>query len=67
MFIEPRHKALIASYARSVLAAVLAVVATGATGWDDIAKAAAAAALPPIIRWLNPNDPAFGRGSDQAS
>lgn len=63
MSIEPRHKAMLASYLRSVLAAVLAVVATGATDWQDLAKAAVAAALPPIIRWLNPNDPAFGRGS----
>jgi hypothetical protein len=54
---------MLASYGRSVLAAVLAVIATGATGWEDIAKAAVAAALPPIIRWLNPNDPSFGRGS----
>ena len=63
MFIDPRHKAMIASYARSVLAAVLAVVATGNKGAEDLLKAALAAALPPIIRWLNPNDPAFGRGS----
>jgi hypothetical protein len=63
MFMDSRHKAMLASYGRSVLAAVLAVIATGATGWEDIAKAAVAAALPPIIRWLNPNDPSFGRGS----
>lgn len=67
MFIEARHKAMFASYARSVLAAVLAVVATGNTNPADLLKAAVAAAVPPILRWLNPKDPAFGRGSDEAA
>ena len=62
---KPEHKAIIASYLRSVLAAVLAVVATGNYQPDDLLKAALAAALPPLIRWANPNDPAFGRGSHQ--
>jgi hypothetical protein len=32
-------------------------------GWDltHIANAALAASLPVILRWLNPNDTAFGR------
>ena len=63
MFIKDEHKQMLLSYARSVLAAVVAVVATGNTAPDDLLKAALAAALPPIIRWINPNDPAFGRGS----
>ena len=62
-YFDPRHKAMFASYVRSVIAAVLAVVATGNTNPDDLAKAALAAAIPPILRWLNKNDPAFGRGS----
>lgn len=57
---KQQHAAL-ASYARSVLAAVAAVVATGNFHADDLIKAALAAALPPILRWANPNDPAFGR------
>lgn len=55
-------KAMLASYARSVIAAVAAVVATGNTNPEDLAKAAIAALLPVIMRWANPNDPAFGRG-----
>lgn len=55
------QKAILASYGRSVLAAVLAVVSTGNYSPEDLLKAALAAALPPIIRWLNPKDPAFGR------
>lgn len=60
---NPKHKALLASYVRSVIGAVAAVIAAGATDPQDIAKAAVAALLPPIIRWANPKDSAFGRGS----
>jgi hypothetical protein len=42
---------------------VLAVVATGNYAPEDIGKAAVAAILPPLIRWANPRDTAFGRGS----
>jgi hypothetical protein len=63
MKLSPEHKQALFSYLRSVLAAVLAVIAAGATDPDDILKAAVAALLPPVIRWLNPKDDAFGRGS----
>ncbi len=59
-------KAMLASYARSVIAAVAAVVATGNTDPQDLAKAAAAALLPVIMRWVNPNDVAYGRGNSQS-
>lgn len=58
------QRAMLASYGRSVLASVLAVVSTGNYSPEDLLKAALAAALPPIIRWLNVNDPAFGRFKD---
>ena len=58
-----KTKAMIASYGRSALAAVLAVAMTGNTNPDDLAKAALAALLPPLLRWANSSDPAFGRGS----
>jgi hypothetical protein len=61
--IDDRHKAMIASYLRSTLAAVLAVASTGNYNIDDLAKAALAAIIPPLLRWANSNDPAFGRGS----
>jgi len=64
--LTPQQKAALASYGRAVLSAVLAVAATGNYAPDDLAKAALAAALPPLIRWANPNDPAFGRGSNAA-
>tara|TARA_R110000868_G_scaffold137453_1_gene351021 strand:+ start:480 stop:677 length:198 start_codon:yes stop_codon:yes gene_type:complete len=54
-------KALAASYSRTVVAAVLAVYMTGNTSPTDLGKAAIAALLPPLMRWANPADKAFGR------
>ena len=59
--INQKQKAMIQSYLRSCMAAVLAVVATGSYMPEDLLKALLAAALPPLIRWVNPKDPAFGR------
>lgn len=61
--LTPQQKAALASYVRSVSGAIAAVVAAGATDPEDILKAAIAALLPPLIRWANPRDTAFGRGS----
>jgi len=61
--LTPQQKAALASYLRSVIAAVAAVIAAGATDPQDILKAALAAVIPPILRWANPKDGAFGRGS----
>lgn len=55
-------KALAASYSRTVVAAVLAVYMTGNTSPTDLGKAGIAALLPPLMRWANPQDKAFGRG-----
>lgn len=59
-------KAMLASYARSVIAAMAAVASTGNTDPQDLAKAAVAALLPVIMRWANPKDPAYGRGDRQS-
>jgi len=61
MVIKEAHKQVICSYARSALAAVLALAWAGETDPASLLKAALAAVVPPLIRWLNPNDPAFGR------
>jgi len=63
MALNDKQRAMIASYLRSVVGAVCAVVATGNYSIDDLGKAALAAILPPLIRWANSNDLAFGRGS----
>lgn len=57
---EKTQKAL-ASYARSFIGAALAVYMTGNTDAKAIGSAGIAAVLPVLMRWLNPNDGAFGR------
>jgi hypothetical protein len=49
-----------ASWARSFLAASVAVYMAGVTDPKAIASAGLAAVLPVIVRWLNPNDTGFG-------
>ena len=53
-------KALAASWARSFLASSLAVYMAGVTDPKAIAAAGLAAVLPVVLRYLNPNDAAFG-------
>lgn len=62
MKITQQQKSALQSYARSIIAAVVAVAATGNYAPDDLGKAALAALIPPILRWANPNDASFGRG-----
>ena len=60
MKITEEHKAILASYGRSVLGSAVAVYAS--TG--DIKLAANslwAATLPVLMRYLKSNDPAFGK------
>lgn len=64
MKLSKSQQAALTSYARSVLAAVIAVASTGNYATDDLLKAALAALLPPLMRWANPKDAAFGRGSE---
>lgn len=54
-------KALLASWGRTFLAASLALALSGETDFKKLGWAGLAAVLPPIIRWLNPNDKAFGK------
>ena len=54
-------KAMAASWARSFLAAGIAVYRAGVTDPADIAKAGLAAILPVMLRYLNPSDTAFGK------
>jgi hypothetical protein len=58
---KANSQAMLASYGRSVVGAVIAVYMTGANNPTDYVKAAIAALIPPVMRWVNPNDTAFGR------
>ena len=63
---KPKDKAMLASYARSLVGALIAVYTTGATDPRDYAKGAIAAVIPPLLRWVNPKDAGFGRGDSQS-
>jgi hypothetical protein len=54
-------KSMLASYARSVLGAGLALYMSGVTDPKTLAYSLLAAVAPVALRALNPNDSAFGR------
>lgn len=54
-------KALLASYGRSVLSAGTALYLAGVTDPADLAWSLLAAVIPVVLRYVNPNDAAFGR------
>lgn len=70
---KPQSQRLIWSYARVFAAVVLAMfLADGAdvfaVSFGDLRTwlaAGIAAVLPPLIRWLDPADHAYGRGADE--
>jgi hypothetical protein len=53
-------KPLAASWARSFLAAILAMYMAGITDPKTLAMGGVAAVAPVLLRWLNPKDSAFG-------
>jgi hypothetical protein len=55
------HKALLASYGRSLLASAIATY-TATQDPTATLNAIWAAAIPTAMRYLNPKDGAFGRG-----
>jgi hypothetical protein len=55
-----KAKALAASWARSFMAAALALYMAGVTDPKTLAMAGVAAIAPVILRWLNPKDQSFG-------
>ena len=61
--ISAEQKAILASYARSVLGAAVAVYVS-TSDFKAAANALWAAALPVVLRYLNPGDTAFGRKSE---
>lgn len=64
MKLTAAHQAMIASYARSVLGAAVATYAA-TQDWKAALNSLWAAALPVILRYLNPKDSAFGKGTDK--
>ena len=58
--INDKTKAMLASYGRSFLGAVIALYMAGVTDPKDLWAAVVAAIAPVALRALNPNDKAFG-------
>jgi hypothetical protein len=55
-----QQKAMLASYGRSIIGAAVATYAA-TQDWKATLNALWAAAIPVVMRYLNPNDPAFGK------
>lgn len=60
---KTRRQAALESYFRAAGVAAASVIATGNWSVDDILKAAMIAVLPPLLRYADVNDTAFGRGA----
>lgn len=60
---DEKTKAMVSSYVRSAVASGLAVYTAGARDTRAIVSAGVSALIPPLVRWLNKADTAFGRGS----
>jgi hypothetical protein len=54
-------KAVALSYTRVFIAAILALYLAGERDIAMLWEAGVAAILPPLLRWLNPNDPVYGK------
>jgi len=61
MELSKKNKAMLASYARSVVGAASTLYIAGVTDPKDLWAALVGALIPVAARAINPNDPAFGR------
>jgi len=61
MELSKKNKAMLASYARSVVGAASTLYIAGVTDPKDLWAALVGALIPVAARAVNPNDPAFGR------
>ena len=61
MKLDKKTKAMLASYARSVVGAASALYVAGVTDPKDLWAALVGALIPVAARAVNPNDKAFGR------
>ncbi len=64
--LKDKDKAMLASYGRSMFAAVVALAVTGNTDPSALLAAAIGAVCPTALRYFNPKDMKFGRGSSKS-
>lgn len=60
---KEKIKAVIATYLRAAVAAVLALYLAGTSDLKTLALAGVAAVAGPVLKALDPNSPEFGVGS----
>lgn len=60
MKLDNKYKAMIGTWSRAFLTAVIALVSAGQTDPKDIILGGVAAVLPIVLRGMNPSDPAYG-------
>ena len=58
-----KTKAVLATYLRAGVAAVIALYLAGETDPKKLGAAALAAVAGPVLKWLDPKAAEFGRGS----
>jgi hypothetical protein len=58
-----KFQPVVASYARVFVAAMITLYLAGERDWAMLWQAGVGAVLPPVLRWLNKDDHAFGRGA----
>jgi len=58
-----KTKAVLATYLRAAVAAVIALYLAGETDLKKLGFAAIAAVAGPVLKWLDPKATEFGRGS----
>ena len=65
MFLSEKLMAILGSYLRAAVAAVLAVYLAGETNPKALLFAAVTGVAGPLLKALDPNETTYGRGSDK--
>jgi uncharacterized membrane protein YgaE (UPF0421/DUF939 family) len=63
MKINAKTQAVLATYLRAGIAAVIALYLAGETDPKKLSMAAIAAVAGPVLKWLDPKSTEFGRGA----
>jgi len=65
MFLSEKVWAILGSYLRAAVAAVIAVYLAGETNPKTLLMAAVTGVAGPLLKALDPNETAYGKGSDK--
>lgn len=59
-----QFKQLSLTWFRAAASAAVALYLSGVTDWKQLSTAAIAGFLGPVLKWLDPSAPEFGRGAN---